>query len=229
MTTPVIIDAIVAAVLLGFCVWGVWRGLFRSLAGLVIVVIALVGAAMIATTFAPPAAKLVAPLIREQIALRVEEAVNSREEAPRTEELPAEIAELLERVGLDEDVREELARQTEERVESTGADIAGAVVESMVHSVIYAVLYILSFLGLILMLRILLKAMDLVFKLPGLHLLNALGGGILGLVEGGLLLFLAVWVLRRIGVSFETELLAGTQLLRIFTTYTPLGVLALFY
>ena len=72
MTTPVIIDAIVAGFLLIFCVWGAYRGLFRSLAGLVIVVVALVGAAMIATTFAPPAAKVVAPLIQEQIAKRVE-------------------------------------------------------------------------------------------------------------------------------------------------------------
>ena len=60
----------------------------------------------------------------------------------------------------------------------------------------------------------------------GLHGLNALGGGLIGLIEGALLLFLAVWVLRRLGVSFETETLAEAHILRIFTTNTPLSVLS---
>ena len=41
-----------------------------------------------------------------------------------------------------------------------------------------------------------------------------------------LLLFLAVWVLRRLGVSFETEALAEAHILRIFTANTPLSVLS---
>ena len=229
MTTPVIIDAIAGAVLLGFCILGACRGLFRSLAGLVIVVIALVGAAMIATTFAPPAAKLVAPLVRERVTQRVEEAVGQRDDAFEAEELPAEITELLELVGLDENVRQELAQQAEKTVETTGADIAAAVVESLVQSIIYGILYILSFLGLTLLLRAILKAMDLVFHLPGLRLLNGLGGAIFGFAEGGLLVFLAVWLLRRFGVSIPAELVADTHLFWIFTTYTPLSVLSLLY
>ena len=228
MTTPVIIDAIAGTVLLGFCILGACRGLFRSLAGLVIVVIALVGAAMIATTFAPPAAKLVAPLVRERVAQRVEEAVDQTD-AFETKELPEEITELLELVGLDEDVRQELTRQAEKTVETTGADIAAAVVESMVQSILYGVLYILSFIGLTLLLRAILKAMDLVFQLPGLRLLNRLGGAIFGFVEGGLLVFLAVWLLRRFGVSFAAEQIADTHLFWIFTTYTPLSVLSLLH
>ena len=64
-------------------------------------------------------------------------------------------------------------------------------------------------------------------KLPGLKLLNALGGAVAGLIEGILLLFLAVWVLRRLGVSFETEVLAEAHILRIFTANTPFDVLSL--
>ena len=40
-----------------------------------------------------------------------------------------------------------------------------------------------------------------------------------------LLLFLVVWVLRRLGVSFETEALASAHILQIFTSNTPLSVL----
>ena len=42
---------------------------------------------------------------------------------------------------------------------------------------------------------------------------------------GTLLLFLVVWVLRRLGVSFETEALASAHILQIFTSNTPLSVL----
>ena len=82
------------------------------------------------------------------------------------------------------------------------------------------------FVLLMLLLHVLLGAMGLVMKLPGLNLLNTVGGGLLGLIEGATLLFLAVWVGRRLGISFETELLAEAHILRIFTTHTPLSVLS---
>ena len=99
-------------------------------------------------------------------------------------------------------------------------------VESLAQSFIYGVLYILSFAALLLLMKVLVGAMGLVLKLPLLRGLNALGGGAVGLLEGALLLFLAVWVLRRMGVSFETEALAEAHILRIFTANTPLGVLS---
>ena len=231
MTAPVIIDIVVAAILGGFVVWGGSRGLVRSLAGLVAVVIALVGAGIAAATFAPPATRFVTPLIAEEIQERVEEAVASRAtgtesvQAPEMSELS--IGELLTVLGLDEDVRSRLTEQAETAVRDTGAAVIEAVVESVAYSFIYGALYILSFLLLLLLVRVLIGAMDLVTKLPGLNLLNALGGAAAGLIEGILLLFLAVWVLRRLGVSFETEALAEAHILRIFTANTPLDVLSL--
>jgi hypothetical protein len=91
---------------------------------------------------------------------------------------------------------------------------------------IQAILFVVFFAALLLLLHVLLAAMDLVLKLPGLHLLNVLGGGLIGLIHGALVLFFAVWVLRRFGISFESELLSGTRILHIFTTYTPLSVLS---
>jgi len=226
MSTPVIIDAVVGAILVVFCLWGAHRGLFRSLAGLVILVISLVGAAMLATSFTPGIVKLVTPVVQSGIMDYVEEAAEIRVELPDTE-VSEEVRELLERMGLDQEVRDDLRQRTEEAVLETGADIVTALVESILHGLVYALLFILSFLGLMVLLHVLLHAMDLVLKLPGLHLLNTLGGAVVGLIQGALVLFLAVWVLRRFGVSFDTELFAATRILSIFTTYTPLSVLSL--
>ena len=231
MTTPVIIDIAVAAVLAGFVFCGISRGLVRSLAGLVAVVIALVGAGIAAATFAPPAAEFVTPLIAGKIEERVEEAMASRSDDVQMPEVEVAedltVGELLAILGLDEEVRGHLSQQAETAMRDTGAAVVEAVVESVAYSFIYGALYILVFLLLLLLVHVLIGAMDLVMKLPGLSLLNALGGALAGLIEGALLLFLAVWVLRRLGVSFETEALAEAHILRIFTANTPLSVLSL--
>ena len=225
MTVPVIIDAVVVLILVGFTVIGARRGLLQTLAGLVIVVVALVGAGMIATTFSGPAAKLAAPLIEKQIEKKIDAAMaESAPSSPAAED--SQLEEILSLLGLDTEVRNSLAEKAQDTVRDTGVSVAAAVVTSIAQSIIYGVLYILSFVALTVLLHVLFKAMGLLVKLPGLRGLNALGGGLLGLIEGALLLFLIVWAARRLGVSFETETLAEAHILRIFTANTPLSVLS---
>ena len=231
MTTPVIIDVIAAAVLLAAAVYGAHRGLFRALAGLVMVFVALVGAAVIANVLAAPAAGVVTPLIRESIESRVDAAMVQQSQEVQMPELDVdgdfEIADLLALMGLDEDVRDSLVQQTEEKIQDTGVSLAMAVVESVAETILYAALFLVSFVVLMILLKLLTHALDLVLKLPGLHLLNALGGALVGFVEGALLLFLAVWLLRRFGVSFETETVSATYILKFFAAHTPLSALSL--
>lgn len=231
MTTPVIIDMIAAAVLIAAAAWGAHRGLFRALAGLAVVIVALVGAAVIANALAAPAARLVTPLIRESIETRVDEAMAQQSQEVQMPEKDVDegfaIADLLALMGLDEDVRDSLVRQTEEKIQDTGISLAMAVVESVAQSILYAALFLISFVGLTILLKLLIRAMDLVLQLPGLHLVNSLGGGLIGLAEGALALFLAIWVLRRFGVSFETDTVSATHILRFFATHTPLSALSL--
>ncbi|MDD3347921.1 CvpA family protein [Oscillibacter sp.] len=230
MTTPAIIDAVIVLVLAAFCAFGARRGLFRALAGLVAVVVALVGAGIIAATFAPPAAKLLSPVIERHIAARVDQAMAVQADKAQMPESEVEngigVEELLALLGIDSDVRDTLTEKAQEAVRDTGVSVATAVVQSVAQTILYGTLYILSFAALTILLNVLMRAMDLVLRLPGLHALNALLGGVVGLIEGALLLFLAVWALRRLGVSFETEMLAQAHILRIFTDNTPLSVLS---
>ena len=231
MTTPVIIDMIAAAVLIAAAAWGAHRGLFRALAGLAVVIVALVGAAVIANALAAPAARLVTPLIRESIETRVDEAMAQQSQEVQMPEEDVDegfaIEDLLALMGLDEDVRNSLASQTQEKIQDTGISLAMAVVESLAQSILYAALFLVSFVGLTILLKLLIRAMDLVLQLPGLHLVNSLGGAVIGLIEGALVLFLAIWVLRRFGVSFETDTVSATHILKFFATHTPLSALSL--
>ena len=56
MTVPVIIDIIAAVLLIGFTLYGAKRGLFRALAGLLIIILALAGARFAAEGEMPGAA-----------------------------------------------------------------------------------------------------------------------------------------------------------------------------
>ena len=75
MTTTVIIDAIVVVVLVAFALIGVKRGLLRSLAGLIILTLSFFGAGMLASTFSPPLAQLLAPSLEEYVSQQVDEAL----------------------------------------------------------------------------------------------------------------------------------------------------------
>lgn len=223
MTTPVIIDAIVVIILVIFLVCGTLRGLLRSLAGLVSVILALAGAGMTASFVSEPLAKLAAPLLGARIEEKVRDAL--AQQAGEIS-LPEALTELPQRLGLDGAAWRPLAERIQRSVTETGTEIAEAAAESLLHSVIYGAVFLLTFLLILILLKILLKALDLITALPVIHGLNALGGGLLGLTEGALVLFLAVWVARKFGVSFETELFEGAHILRIFTANTPLSVLS---
>lgn len=225
MLSPAIMDAVAAAVLLGFVLWGAKKGLLRSLAGFLVVLVSLFGASMIASTFSAPAAKLLAPAIEKHIETRVEEEIRKnlpKGSMPGT--VPEELEDLLDLLGLDAKQRDTLADQARETIRETGASAATAVVENLARSFLYGLLYTVSFTVLSVLLHLLVRGLNLVFRLPGLHGLNALGGGLLGLLEGALLLFLAAWVMRLLGVgdSIETE----SRLFRFFALYTPLDALA---
>lgn len=227
MTTPVIMDIAAAAVLLLFLVIGAYQGFVRAVAGLLITVVALVGAAMLSASLADPVTRMLAPAIEEKIAHQVEDAVSEHTGLLDTERNSPALGELMEVLGIDSDAWEPIASRAEETMARTGATVLSAVVESLTRSVVYAVLFILSFILLLLLLHILARAMDLLTRLPGLHALNALGGAATGLMKGALALFLAIWVLRRLGVAFETDNVSQTYILQFFATHTPLSALSL--
>lgn len=225
MTTPAIIDAVAVSVLAGFTALGAWKGLLRTLAGLLVVVLSLAGAGIIASAMSAPAAKLIAPVIEKRIEARLDEAIQEQRsgKTPETGEEFLSLTELLDLLGVDRVRREAVTGRAQETIRETGAGLAAAVVESLARSVLYGVLYMISFVLLSVGLLLLVRMLDAVLKLPGLHALNVWGGGLAGLAEGALLLFLAVWVLRLLGVSFDGE--GGSRIFRFFTTYTPLDAL----
>ena len=200
MTVPVIIDIIAAALLIGFTLYGARRGLFRALAGLLIVVLALTGARFAAAALAPAAAEMAAPVIQQHIEERLEEVLPDPAGGMPEEVLPEELLGLL---GITGGRLEELAEQARAGVRETGVSILSAVARSVTESFFYGVICVLVFLLLTVLLNLAARVMDLALKLPVLHGANALGGAAAGLAEGVLAVFLLILLVQRLGISPE--------------------------
>lgn len=228
MQTPVIIDLIAAAALAGFTYFGATKGFIRALAGLAAAVVSLAGANMIATALTGQAMKIAAPAIEKQIEIRLDEAI--REAVPGQmpgnplDELDLPIEELLELLGLDQQVRGTLTERAVDTVRDAGVSAASAVVESLAYSVLHGILYALSFLALRTGFQFLIKTLKLLAKLPGLHGLDTWGGGLLGFAEGALLLFAAAWILQQMGVSLASG--EHGRVLAFFAAHSPISALS---
>lgn len=242
-TTAIILDVLTAAALIAFTVMGAHRGFFRTVAGLLAVILALVGAQLFTNWAAPHVSGVLQPAIERRVEKKVDAALGGDTITPQEPQIGAsrpdsetqdqkeaeeesEIQRLLRAIGVDEQLFQRLGESAREKVRDTGVTVATAVVQSVAESVIRALLFLLSFAVFLLLLKLLAKVLDLALKLPVLRSMNGLAGAAVGLVEGALAVFLAVWLLRRFGVSFETPAVEGTYLLSFFSQHTPLSALA---
>lgn len=215
----IFVDIFMAACLLLALVLGVRQGFLQSLARVAIIIVALLGAAWLAEHLADPAAKWLEPMLTEKI----QQQMDGQGAAADDPSLAA--AGLLETFGFSGEALDKLVESATEKAQEVGQTLLSAVVSTVLRSVAYAVVYLVSFLLLLLLLRLLLAPLHLFTKLPVVHGINAVMGGALGLVKGALLLFFAVWLLRRLQVWITPELISQTYILRFFAEHSPMELI----
>lgn len=215
----IFVDLFMAAILLLALVLGIRQGFLQSLARVAIVIVALLGAAWLAEHLADPAAKWLEPVLTEKL----QQQMSGQPAAADDPSLAA--AGILETFGFSGDTLDEMVRSVTEKAQEVGQTLLSAVVSTVLRSVAYAVVYLVSFLLLLLLLRLLLAPLHLFTKLPGVHGINAALGGVLGLVKGALLLFFAVWLLRRLQLWITPELISQTYILRFFAEHSPMELI----
>ena len=215
----IFVDIFMAACLLLALVLGVRQGLLQSLARVAIVIVALLGAAWLAEHLADPAAKWLEPMLTEKIQQQMDG------QAAAADDPSLAAAGLLETFGFSGEALDKLVESATEKAQEVGQTLLSAVVSTVLRSVAYAVVYLVSFLLLLLLLRLLLAPLHLFTKLPVVHGINAVMGGALGLVKGALLLFFAVWLLRRFQIWITPELISQTYILRFFAEHSPMELI----
>lgn len=228
-----IIDVAAIVLIAGLTIYGVWRGLIKTVAGLIITVLTIAGAIMVASAFSGPLADWAAPKVEAWIAGQIQEAVKS-------EDIPAKAAEdagldsgevdfssvdfsavpidqfssLLERLGgaLPAGIAEGL-ENLRNSFSGTLSQAISKVVAGLLRPACYAILYILSYFALSLLGGIVLKLLDPVLKLPFLHALDHFGGGVLGLAEGCLIVYITLAIVSRFPLEGLSESVLIGQIL----------------
>ncbi|MBQ3102744.1 MAG: CvpA family protein [Oscillospiraceae bacterium] len=214
MDTIPYVDLLLAAALAFFVFLGAKRGLFKSLTGLLVLIAAIVGAVILASYAAEPLGAVLYPMVEEHFIEMIplpEEIDLAGSELLAT---AGAVADKLAQFGLDLSVLGDFLAETD------GAAIVSAAAETLFLSVLQGILTVIFFILLLVALKLLVGTFNLVFKLPLLHFVNTLGGALFGLIEGGLFLFLAIFILQKCGVSLSPYA-EGSVVLSFFLSHTP--------
>lgn len=224
---PIILDILVIAILILFIALGAHRGFILTLCSLVAVIVALVGANLLADALAPKVAQALEPRIEQSIQQALEEKAQEVSAQDGLGVVDA-MAALREKGGLYEwaaDSLEEALKSAPvgDAIAHQAAAAATAVAEQLARGILFSVVFLLILIAWF----FLSHALDLVARLPGLSALNQTLGGLLGFVKGLLILWLLFWILGPLTGVISTETVAQTHLLLFLSQHGPLELLTL--
>ena len=194
LQSSVILD--VAIVLMfALSVWiGAKKGLFRSLAELVVYLVGLVGANLAAGGLTDRVVDLLRPVLESQVSEAITDYISGTlSELPFGEALAG-----LENVG-----------------DLTGDAAAGMVdlmVETLLYNLTYVIVFLAVFLLLVLLLRLIINLGDFLLRLPVLHEMNTLGGILIGAVKGILIVCLILWLDSKAGLLLDSAAVQGSYI-----------------
>ena len=222
MTTSVIVDLLIAAVL-ALCLYLGWsKGMVRGLLTLAGTILAFLVASqigdiasdLIVEHIVRPAthAVLEQHIIEwdaENLAAAPLEAISQAIEAIENDLVREKAKELLSSVNLPNG---EIAQETALRISSNVVD---TVLDGVVQDILSAIICIVCFAVLSIALRPVIWIIEQAFELPLLHQINQLGGLLSGAVRGILLVLIAVWAVRLTGMYLTDDVVSGSYLLKL--------------
>lgn len=227
-------------VILGVCVLcvvlGAMRGLFRSLAELVAVILALFVAAQAANFGADVAVKqFLRPAADAAIEQRVEEMMSENITSTTPLEEMERVVDAIPNDFLRTAARELLTTMglSTQRMPSYSArdvllglaeQVLDNVVEGMARNLAYSVIFLVSFAVVSIALRLVIRVLDLPFRLPVLRELNGFGGLLFGAVKAVVLVWIGLWFLFHARLLITPQVLSESFLLkRVVEAFASLG------
>lgn len=222
MTTSVIVDLLIAAVL-ALCLYLGWsKGMVRGLLTLAGTILAFLVASQIGDIASDLIVEhLVRPATHavleqhiiewdaESLAAAPLEAISQAIEAIENDLVREKAKELLSSVNLPNG---EIAQETALRISSNVVD---TVLDGVVQDILSAIICIVCFAVLSIALRPVIWIIEQAFELPLLHQINQLGGLLSGAVRGILLVLIAVWAVRLTGMYLTDDVVSGSYLLKL--------------
>ena len=220
LTVSLLLDLVILGLLLYCLIQGLRRGFILTLCSLLAVLLAFLGGWYLATQ--PLEEKLEPVILHAMLAQEESEAADS----PEQTDLPSQSEQanpsengLFHRFP--QSLQDQLTQTTEDWKQATRAELAAAAAGLLARSL----LFLAGFFGVLILWLILCHTLNLVAKLPGLHLLNKLLGGLLGLIKGLLLLMVARWILCDLLGWIPASIAAESRLLPLLSSFSIFSLL----
>ena len=222
-----IYDGAIVTILLFFFLRGRKKGLILTLCGLAAFFVAIIGARMAAEVFTPNVADLLQPGFSSAIEAQMDNGLLEQwnDVLDNMEQSDNAILDFLTGLGFYDDVADSIRNAIASQAAQTVADVALALARTVAEVVASVLVFVVAFLLITVVWFLLSHALNLAARLPILHGLNRTLGGLFGLLQGMLLLFLLAWVLRLLGGVIPQETVEQTTLLKFFCTSNPLSLI----
>ena len=227
----IIIDATILAILVLFALIGRSRGLFRSLMGLVIILIALVVASRISNVGVDFVIDhILRPVATQAMEQRVDEMMTEN----ITETSPLEEMErVIDAIPNDfirektEIILQELGLSTErmpgysarDTLLELGSSLLDTVLDTAVRSLLQSLFFFVVFAVVLLLLRLLVRAVDITLRLPLVRQVNRFGGLLFGGIEGLLLAVLCLRLLSQFEILITPQQLQQSYFLGLLSRW----------
>lgn len=223
--TYLIYDAAIAVILLLFALHGWKKGMILTLCSLLAVFVALLGARFACRTFSPAVSEALQPRFSAMIQRQLgNDQPQSTDGAAQQED--GAIGSFLKSLGLYDTFSRELAQAVREKTAQAVGEASGSLARTAADAVAEALVFCAAFLVILVLWRLFSKALNLAARLPVLHTLNRVLGGVIGFAQGALILFLAAWALRLVGLTVPQETAEQTLLLRFLSGADPIAMLS---
>ena len=229
----ILLDLFVIAIL-GFCAWqGYRRGIISGILAILFIIVAIYGANLVASTYSSEFTSMFRPFVSGYLdgmeAEAIEELAPPELQTLSTEDLfrlepglePTMAREVFSELGIHHSRVEELT-QRYLAYRDDGLGVNRAMTDVLVYAFCFYLVYIIAFLLILIGLTVIYNIIHLSFRLPGLKLVDDIGGGVLGFAQGLLLVFMLTWVLGYAGIIFPEGLLESTLVMDLFIGANPM-------
>jgi uncharacterized membrane protein required for colicin V production len=226
---PMIVDLAIGAMLLISVLVGSSRGLLRSIIYTVKNIVALFGAAYVSKLFEPQVTELLLPVFKRKMVTIVLDKLPKTLESLQLPELHLDFSGM----GLDlstvNNYLDQVRASANRSLMATTSELYGQMAarvedaaEGMLSTAVRGLLFLVAFFVILIFFAILLGILDNLIELPVISTLNHIGGAVLGLLQGLLILYLILYVLRLPNLELIDNFAEGTILFNYFYNHSPL-------
>jgi uncharacterized membrane protein required for colicin V production len=216
MSPYLIIDALIVVIVAFFALRGLRKGLIMALAGVVIFVLALVGAYIAVGIFSPRVEALIEPMIGGWVDNRASERIPEGLGGGVGGMTDSMVFDALQMFGLSESQANRFAESVSGHIDQAGQGISHALTSALTSVAARTLTFGIAFGILMLVLYLAARLLDTIAKLPLLNAVNKLGGLAGGTLHGLFIVWLGVFCLRFLGL-ISSAITENTYALRFIS------------